>query len=106
MLCEPSVSRLGRLGVACTTAHAPVAGVHQWARKAAAAVLLSVLPASIWRIGMETQATITGHAEAGRGQIPVWLPMLIYVILLSIASELLAFTAYGLIAVWGEVFPR
>jgi hypothetical protein len=51
---------------------------------------------------METQATITGHAEAGRGRVPAWLPMLVYVILLSIVSEVLAFTAYGLIARWAR----
>jgi hypothetical protein len=34
--------------------------------------------------------------------VPLWL----YVILLSIASELLAFTAVGLVSTWGEVFPR
>lgn len=89
-----------------TGVHTPVAGVRRWARTAAATVSLSVLPASIWRIGLETQATITGHAEEGRGQLPLWLPMLVYVILLSIVSELLALTAYGLIAPWGEVFPR
>jgi hypothetical protein len=30
----------------------------------------------------------------------------LYVVLLSIASELLAFTAVGLVARWGEVVPR
>jgi hypothetical protein len=65
-----------------------------------------VLPASIWRIGMEIHATVIGTAEDGRGSVPVWMPMLVYVILLSIASELLAITAFGLVARWGEVFPR
>jgi hypothetical protein len=64
-----------------------------------------VLPASLWRIGMEIHATIIGTAEAGRGQVPEWMPMLVYVTLLSIGSELLAFTAYGMIARWGEVWP-
>lgn len=102
----PSTPRPGRLRAAWTSAHTPVPGVPRWARVAAATVTASVMPASIWRIGYEIQATITGHAEAGRGQVPVWLPMLAYVIILSIASEALAFTAYGLIAPWGEVFPR
>lgn len=102
----PSAPRPGRLRAAWIAAHAPVAGVPRWARTAAAAVPFTVLPASVWRIGMEIQATITGHAEDGRGQVPVWLPMLGYVILLSIVSEVLAFTAYGLVASWGEVFPR
>ena len=80
--------------------------MHRWARTAATVVQFTVLPAGIWRIGMETLATITGHAGEGRGQVPVWLPMLVYVILLSIVSEVLAFTAYGMVASWGVVFPR
>jgi hypothetical protein len=34
--------------------------------------------------------------------VPLWL----YVILLSVVSELLAFTAVGLVSTWGEVVPR
>jgi hypothetical protein len=68
-----------------------------------------VLPSSVWRI-----AACTFHAPIVRGDVvsdvtssgvpgvPLWL----YVILLSIVSELLAFTAVGLISTWGEVFPR
>ncbi|GAB3404450.1 hypothetical protein [Flindersiella endophytica] len=95
-----------RLRSAWAAAHEPVAGVPRWARRAAFAVTLSVLPASLWRIGMEIHATIIGTADAGRGQVPEWMPMLVYVTLLSIGSELLAFTAYGMIARWGEVWPR
>lgn len=91
---------------AWNAAHDPVAGVPRWARRAAFVVTLSVLPASLWRIGMEIHATIIGTAGAGRGQVPEWMPMLLYVTLLSIFSELLAFTAYGMIARWGEVWPR
>ncbi|MFD0345415.1 hypothetical protein ACFQ0M_03610 [Kitasatospora aburaviensis] len=35
-----------------------------------------------------------------------WLPIELYVVLLSVVSEVLAFAAVGLIAPWGEVFPR
>jgi hypothetical protein len=34
------------------------------------------------------------------------VPLGVYVILLSVVSELLAFTAVGLVSRWGEVFPR
>jgi hypothetical protein len=34
------------------------------------------------------------------------VPLGLYVVLLSILSELLAFAAIGLVAPWGEVFPR
>jgi hypothetical protein len=62
-------------------------------------VPLAVLPSSIWRV-------VTVHPDAGRGGVPEWLPMHAYVIVLSILSELVAFTAVGLVAGWGERFPR
>lgn len=40
-----------------------------------------------------------------RGDLPSWIPGELYVIALSISSELLAFTAVGLIAAWGEWWP-
>lgn len=100
---------VGRIRAAWVTAHAPAAGVPRWARVAAYAVPFTVLPSSVWRI-----AACTFHAPIVRGDVlsgvtssgvpgmPLWL----YVILLSIASELLAFTAVGLVSTWGEVFPR
>lgn len=91
----------GRLRAVWSAAHAPVAGVPRWARIAALAVPFTVLPSGIWRI-----AVIFAEDGHGRGDLPGWLPLPVYVVLLSIASELLAFTAVGLIAGWGEVFPR
>ncbi|TMR40349.1 hypothetical protein [Actinomadura geliboluensis] len=44
--------------------------------------------------------------ERKRGDLPGWLPLEAYVVVLSLVSELVAFTAVGLIARWGEVFPR
>ncbi|MFI9045981.1 hypothetical protein [Streptomyces sp. NPDC053427] len=60
---------------------------------AACAVPFTVLPAGIWRL----QAAF--DEEIGLGERA-------YVIFLSVLSEALAFTALGLIARWGEVFPR
>ena len=82
-------------------------GVSRWARIAAFAVPFTVLPSSLWRI-----AACTFHAPITRGAIDYGnapsglpgVPLALYVILLSIASELLAFTAIGLVATWGEVF--
>ncbi|MFI0356883.1 hypothetical protein [Actinomadura sp. 9N407] len=99
---------VGRVRTAWRGAHAPVAGVPRWARIAAYTVPLTVLPSGLWRI-----AGITFHLPIdinegghGSGDLPSWLPMELYVVLLSVLSELLAFTAIGLIARWGEVFPR
>jgi hypothetical protein len=99
----------GRLRGACAAAHHPVPGVSRWARNAAYAVPYTVLPASLWRI-----ALCTFHVPIGRGQIGSGVtssgvpgvPIELYAIVLSIVSELLAFTAVGLVCTWGEVVPR
>ncbi|MFD3488145.1 hypothetical protein [Streptomyces sp. NPDC058665] len=91
----------GRLRTAWKSAHTPVPGVPAWARRAAIAVPLAVLPSGLWRI-----LQVGEGPDRGSGSLPAWLPVEVYVILLSVVSELLAFTAVGLIAAWGEVWPR
>jgi hypothetical protein len=99
----------GRIRAAWAAAHAPASGVPRWARIAAYAVPLTVLPSSVWRI-----AACTFHAPIMRGDLGSDLgssglpgvPLGLYVVLLSIVSELLAFTAVGLVSAWGEVVPR
>ncbi|MFP3991179.1 hypothetical protein U9R90_27655 [Streptomyces sp. E11-3] len=92
----------GRLRAAWAAAHAPVAGVQRWARIAAYTVPFTVLPSSLWRLGI-----IFDEGAASRsGDLPSWLPIQAYVVLLSVFSEVVAFAAIGLIAAWGEVFPR
>jgi hypothetical protein len=86
-------------------AHAAVAAVPRWARLAAYAIPFTVLPSSLWRI-----AVYTVHAPIADGptKAPSGLPGIsleLYVVLLSIVSELAAFAAVGLIARWGEVVP-
>jgi hypothetical protein len=97
-----------RLRTAWRAANDSVPGVPRWARVAAHAVPFTVLPASVWRI-----AVCTFHAPIASGpaaapdapsNIP-GVPLELYVVLLSIVSELLAFTAVGLVARWGEVWP-
>jgi hypothetical protein len=103
------VSPPDRIRTAWVAAHAPVAGVPRWARIAAYAIPFVVLPSSVWRI-----AACTFHAPIVRGAVDPatapsgipGMPIEVYVIVLSIVSELLAFTAIGLVSAWGEVFPR
>jgi hypothetical protein len=105
----PGAPPARRIRAAWVAAHAPAAGVPRWARAAAYAVPLTVLPSSVWRI-----AVCTFHVPIVRGDIASGLsssglpgvPLGLYVVLLSLVSELLAFTAVGLISAWGEVFPR
>jgi hypothetical protein len=80
--------------------HCPVPGVPRRARWAAVAVPLLVLPSSMWRIAF------IGRDLGGRGDLPAWLPMEAYAVLLSVLSEVLAFAAVGLVAGWGETVPR
>ena len=94
-----------RLRAAWNSAHAPVPGVPRWARVSAYAVPLAVLPSGLWRI-MTVVLHVGDDAGQGAGQLPSWLPAPVYVVALSVVSEMLAFTAIGLIASWGEVVPR
>ncbi|MCG6494081.1 hypothetical protein [Kitasatospora sp. A2-31] len=95
-----------RLRAAWTAAHAVVPGVPRWARTAAFAVPFTVLPSSIWRIATCTfHAPLDGGGAQESGNLG-WLPIELYVVLLSVVSEVLAFAAVGLVAPWGEVFPR
>lgn len=90
---------------AWTAAHAPVAGVPRWARLAAYAIPFTVLPSSLWRIAAYTfhLPIADGPTRAPSG-LP-GLPLELYVVLLSFASEVAAFTGVGLVARWGEVVP-
>ncbi|HEY3981378.1 MAG TPA: hypothetical protein VGM79_29265 [Streptosporangiaceae bacterium] len=98
-----------RLRAAWAAAHAPAAGVSRWARMAALTIPFTVLPSSVWRI-----AVCTVHAPIARSDLLTsttasglpGIPLAAYVVGLSVASELLAFTAVGLVSTWGEVFPR
>lgn len=98
----------GRVRAAWERAHEPVPGVAGWARKAALLVPLVVLPSSVWRISaIALHVPIIKNVPADpSGNLPSWIPIELYVVLLSIVSELLAFTAIGLVSTWGEVFPR
>lgn len=90
---EEAAARPGRIRAAWRAAHEPVAGVSRGSRLAAYGVMLAVLPSSLWRL----------PAAFGRG---IGAGERMYVVFLSVLSEALAFTAFGLIARWGEVFPR
>lgn len=90
---DPTTTHPGRLRVAWGAAHEPVAGVSRRIRLVAYAVPLAVLPSGIWRL------PATFGDDRGLGERT-------YVVFLSVLSEVFAFTAIGLIARWGEVFPR
>jgi hypothetical protein len=88
-------------------AHTPAKGVSRPAWIAANLIPLTVLPSGLWRIAdVALGLPLDGGNDPGTGQLPTWLPIWLYVIFLSILAELLAFTAIGLVAEWGETFPQ
>lgn len=85
----------------------PVPGVPRWAARTACAITLLALPSCVWRIAaLNLNAPLLEHdATAPAGPEPFdgeWW----YLIGLSVFSEALAFLAVGLVARWGEVWPR
>jgi len=83
-------------------AHAPAPGVPRWAPAVAALIPLVVLPSSIWRVAVVWFSPPEG---GGPDDLPGWLPVEVYVVLLSVVAEALAFSAYALVARWGERLP-
>lgn len=75
------------------SAHTAVPGVPRWARIAALTIPFTVLPSGIWRL----PAAFRDGASFGERLYIVWL---------SVLTEAIALTAVGLIAGWGERFPR
>jgi hypothetical protein len=100
-----AVSRPQPLRTAWRAAHTPAPGVPTWAVITAHVIPLIVLPSSVWRV-VVVFAGPPDPVEADAGDLPEWLPIEVYVCVLSVVSELVAFAAIGLIARWGEVFPR
>ncbi|MEV0272208.1 hypothetical protein AB0H43_25815 [Hamadaea sp. NPDC050747] len=94
---------------AWAAAHTPVAGVPRWARIAAVVVPLTVVPSSLWRISgwtLHLPIVYGGPAVFAGQDRTLGMPTSVYVVLLSVFSEVVAFAAVGLVARWGEVFPR
>ncbi|MCQ0024350.1 hypothetical protein M4914_16205 [Streptomyces somaliensis DSM 40738] len=89
----PAPARPGRFRAAWQAAHRPVDGVSRCTRLIAYAVPLTVLPSSVWRL-----PAVFSHGVSPGERV--------YIVFLSVVSEVLAFTAVGLVARWGEVFPR
>ncbi|GAA4216610.1 hypothetical protein [Actinocatenispora rupis] len=102
-------SQFSRVRDAWRAAHAPVPGVPRWAVACAYAVPLVALPSSVWRIvGFVFDAPMVQHVSGGTGPGPSVLrggPWW-YIVALSVVSEAVAFLAVGLVAGWGEVWPR
>lgn len=96
----------GRIRRAWKSAHEAVDGVPRWARIAALAIPFVVLPSGVWRIATIPLADEPAGGSGASGDLPQWFPADLYPVVLSLVTEGIAFLAIGLIARWGEVFPR
>ncbi|MFH9723612.1 hypothetical protein ACH4M4_11670 [Streptomyces sp. NPDC017254] len=76
--------------------------VPRWAVLAAHAVPLVTLPSGLWRLALVAGLPVTQDAELGA----MGVGESVYVVSLSVVSELLAFLTLGLVRAWGEIFPR
>ncbi|WP_433323028.1 hypothetical protein [Spirillospora sp. CA-294931] len=86
----------------------PAEGVPRAITLAAYATTLVVLPSGIWRIALGFGAPLGPLANSegdSKGDLPTWFPGWMYVILLTLVTEALAFLTVGLVSRWGEVFP-
>lgn len=82
--------------------HRPAPGAPRWALTVAAVIPFVVLPSSIWRVAVVWFFPPDGGGDDG---LPHWLPIEVYVALLSVLSEALAFSAYALVTRWGSRLP-
>ncbi|WP_436532634.1 hypothetical protein [Actinoplanes sp. HUAS TT8] len=90
------------------TLHGRVAeGVPRWVIWCAYAAPFTVLPSGIWRLALVVAgAHLIDQAPSAEGRGPVVWDGPLYVVVLTVVSELLAYLTVGLVAVWGEVVPR
>ncbi|MGY3333922.1 hypothetical protein ACVW0K_000021 [Streptomyces filamentosus] len=81
---------------------APLAGVPRWARIAAHAVPIVILPSGLWRVGVILAVPGFGTAEARDHGVGLD----VYLLGLFALSETLGLLTLGLVKPWGEVVPR
>ncbi|MEU7554937.1 hypothetical protein AB0B01_21780 [Streptomyces sp. NPDC044571] len=76
----------------------------RWAVRAAHLTALLTLPSGLWRV-LLAAGCLAGYTEAGytAAGIPGWGR--VYVLALSVGSEVLALLTLGLVRPWGEVLP-
>jgi len=79
--------------------------VPAWANRVAHVIPLLTLPSGLWRIGLALGYSMGALDETG-APARVMGGEAVYVVGLSVFSELVALTAFGLVRPWGEVFPR
>ncbi|WP_030779158.1 hypothetical protein [Streptomyces sp. NRRL S-920] len=72
--------------------------VPRWAALAAHAVPWITLPSGLWRVALVAGLPVAAREQHGAGEA-------VYVLGLSVISEVLAFLTLGLVRAWGETVP-
>lgn len=84
---------------------APIAPtVPRWAERVAHAIPFLVLPSGLWRLAVALGFSMGMLNDAGETAVLRGWPAL-YVAVISVISEGVALTAFGLVRSWGEVVP-
>lgn len=79
--------------------------VPEWAERLAHLIPLLVLPSGLWRLAVAFGFSMGMLDAAGeRDVLRGWAA--VYVAVISLLSEAVALTAFGLVRPWGEVLPR
>lgn len=77
----------------------------RWARAAAHAAAVTPLPSALWRLSLVLGFT-GGFTERGLTDLDVAGWGWIYLVVLSVLTELAALLTLGLVQPWGDVVPR
>lgn len=79
--------------------------VPRWAYRLAHVIPFLTLPSGLWRLGLVAGSSMGMLDDTGR---PIHLQNAgeaVYIVFLSLFSEAVALTAFGLVKQWGEVVP-
>jgi hypothetical protein len=89
-------------GVGASTVTGPV---PRWARRAAVTVALLNVPSGLWRLALAVGIPVgLARHEVEAIGAPGWGSL--YLVILTLAAEGLAYLTLGLVRPWGETWPR
>ncbi|QNE23273.1 hypothetical protein F1D05_32995 [Kribbella qitaiheensis] len=80
--------------------------VPRWAYRLAHVIPFLTLPSGLWRLGLVTGSSMGTLDDAGRPMHLHGFGENLYVVCLTLFSEAVALTAFGMVKRWGEVVPR
>lgn len=79
--------------------------VPRWAEWLAHAIPFMVLPSGLWRLGLVAGSSMGMLDDAGQPAMLHGTGEHVYIVCLTLFSEAVALTAFGMVRRWGEVVP-